>query len=233
MRTLPWVCVLVEMRAVEIGKTMPVPWKMRWCPIEENPKVRLVAAVNKLHEVGRPTKAPGRREISERLIAPRAVIGVFHDREKLDVRITKPLDVRDQLISELAVGEPAVAFLRHPLPGTQMNLVDADWFFEPVFLRPLRHPLRVVPGVVVQTSDDRSRVRPQFRSKGVRIRFQGQDSSVRSCDLKFVNRPFTQFRNEQLPDSGPPAVTHRICSTVPAVKIAHRAHAAGARCPDR
>src|SRR6516164_1443873 len=160
MRTLPWVGVLVEMRAVEIGKAMRVPWKMRWGPIEENAEAGLVATVHKFHEVGRPTKPASGREISERLITPRAVVGVLHDGEKLDVGVAKPFDVRNQLIGKLAVGKPAVAFLRHTSPGPEMNLVDTDGFFEPVLLGAFRHPLGVVPCVVVQASDHRSGVRP-------------------------------------------------------------------------
>ena len=51
----------------------------------------------------------GRREVADRLIAPAAVERMLADRHQLDVGEVGVLQVRDQLVGQLAVVEEAVA----------------------------------------------------------------------------------------------------------------------------
>src|SRR5713226_2700734 len=108
MSALARVGVFVEMSAVELGKAMSVAREMRRRPIEKDAEASLVTAVHKFHEFGGSAVAAGGGKVAESLVSPGAVEGMLHDREQLDVRVAEILDVRDELVAELAVGQPAI-----------------------------------------------------------------------------------------------------------------------------
>ena len=133
MRALARVGVFVEMRAVELREAVRVAREMRGRPIENDAEAGLMAAVDKFHEIGGRAVAAGGGEVAERLVAPGAVEGMLHDGEQLDVRVAEIFDVGDELVAEFAVGEPAIVIFGDAAPGAEMDFVDGDGRFEPVF----------------------------------------------------------------------------------------------------
>jgi hypothetical protein len=51
---------------------------------------------------------------------------MLHDREQFDMCVAEVFYVRDELIGEFVVREPAVMFFWDTLPGAEMNFVDGD-----------------------------------------------------------------------------------------------------------
>ena len=77
--------VLEQVRPVELRQGEGVFGKVRRHPVEDHPDPGLVQLVDQGHELlGRPVAAR-RREETGRLVAPRPVEGVLHQREELDV----------------------------------------------------------------------------------------------------------------------------------------------------
>ena len=99
MRALARIGVLVEMRAVELGKAVSVAREMRRRPIENDTEAGLVTAIDEFHEFGGSAVAAGGGKVAEGLVAPGAVEGMLHDGEQLDVRVAEILDIGDQLVA--------------------------------------------------------------------------------------------------------------------------------------
>src|SRR6201986_3466170 len=98
------------MRAVEFGKAEGVAREVRGRPVENDADAGLVAAVDELHEFSGSAVAAGRRVVADGLGSPRAVEGMLHDRQQLDVRVTEFLHVGNELLGKFAIAEPTVAF---------------------------------------------------------------------------------------------------------------------------
>src|SRR6266481_5268836 len=223
MRALARVGVFVEMRAVELREAMRVAREMRGSPIENDADSSLMAAIHKFHEYcGRAITAGG-GEITERLVAPGAVKGVLHDGEQLDVGVAEIFHVGDELVTELAVGQPAILFLGNAAPGAEVHFVDGDWRFEPVSLRALRNPCAVVPFVVIEAGDDRTGLGPELGTEGVGIRLERQDISIRADNFIFVDCAFVEFGEEEFPDAGRASRTRVMDAAVPTVEVTNDA----------
>src|SRR5579863_3377607 len=97
---------------------------MRGRPIENHSDARVVAAVNKEHEIGGLAEAAGYGVIAERLIYPRSIERMLHQRHELDMRVAHSLDVGNQLGGELAVREPAVSLRGVASPGPCVHFVN-------------------------------------------------------------------------------------------------------------
>ena len=129
----------------------------------------LVQGVDEVGEVVGRAEPRRRGEVADRLVAPASVERVLGDRHQLDVGEVGVLEVRDELVGELAVAEEAVAVLDLPLPRAQVNLVDRDRLVEALPLGPRGEPLLVVPGELGDVPDDRGRLGPQLRGEAVGI----------------------------------------------------------------
>ena len=159
MSPLARIGMLVEMRPVELRKTVRVAREMRGSPIEKNAEAGLMAAVDKFHEISGSAEAASSREIAERLVAPGTVVRMLHDGEQLDVRIAEVFDIWNELVAEFVVVEPAIVIFRHAAPGAEMNFVNGNRRLKPVFLRTMRNPIGVVPFVVIEACNDGASVR--------------------------------------------------------------------------
>ena len=49
---------------------------------------------------------------------------MLHDREQFDVSEAESLDVGNQFVGKLAIGEPAVVFVGPPTPGAGVEFVN-------------------------------------------------------------------------------------------------------------
>src|SRR5277367_4939137 len=143
MCALPRIGVLVKVRAIELRQAEGVTGKMRGSPVQKNAYAGLVAAVDKLHKLSGRAVAAGGSEIADGLVAPGTVERVLHDGKQLDMCVAEVFDVRNELIAQFAVVEPAVVVFGHAAPGAEVDFVDGDWRFEPILLRTLEHPQTV------------------------------------------------------------------------------------------
>src|SRR5712664_2972859 len=225
MRALARVGVLVEMRAVELGEAVSVAREMRGSPIENDAEASLVTAIHKFHEFGGSAVAAGGGKVAEGLVAPRAVEGMLHNGEQFDVGVAEILDIGDELVAELAIVEPAIMLFRDAAPGAEMDFVDGDRRFEPVFLRALSDPIRVGPFMVIEARDDGAGIGAQFRAESVGIGFEGENVAARANDFIFVDGTFGEFGDEDFPETGGAAGTHGMDATVPAIEVTHNADA--------
>ncbi|GBD19221.1 hypothetical protein HRbin27_01725 [bacterium HR27] len=156
MESLAWVGVLVEVCPVEEDQTMLVGREVRRYPVEDHADAVLMERVDQEHEVLWVAIPCSGCEVAGDLVAPRAVEGVFHHRQKLDMREAHPLHVFGELRSDFPIGEPAISLFRHAHPGTEVHFVDLHRCVERVGTSALSHPVGVTP-VVGQIPDDRSR----------------------------------------------------------------------------
>ena len=76
---------------------------MRRHPVQDHADVVLVAVVDEVTEIIRSAEATGRRVVAGGLVAPGGVVGVFGDRQQLDMAETQILDVVDQLMRQFPV----------------------------------------------------------------------------------------------------------------------------------
>ena len=109
----PGIGVLEEVRPVELGQRELVGGKVGRHPVEDHADPGAVELVDQRHEVLGVAVATGRGEEPGRLIAPRAVERVLHERQELDVREPAARHVRDQGLGQLCVAEEAARGLRH------------------------------------------------------------------------------------------------------------------------
>src|SRR5215469_17297806 len=93
MEAEPPIRVLEKMRAVEVGKAVPIGREVRWNPIENDSDATLMQIVDEKHEILGRAVASGRREITRGLISPGSVKRMLHDRQQLDVSELHALDV--------------------------------------------------------------------------------------------------------------------------------------------
>src|SRR5258708_38308324 len=162
MRALAGVVVLVEMRAVEMSKGVSVAREIGRRRIENDVEAGVVTAIDEFHEFGGSTVAAGGGKVAESLGTPGAVERMLHDGEQFDVRVAEILDVRYELFAELVVIEPTIVVFGDAAPGTEMDFVDGDGRFEPVFLRAVGDPVCVGPFMVIETRDDGAGIGTEF-----------------------------------------------------------------------
>src|SRR5580704_3671891 len=112
------------MRAVKFSETECVAREVRWRPVEDHADAGLMALVDELHEICRGTIAARRSVVSDRLVSPRAVEWMLHDRQQLDVGVAEFLHVGNQLVGKFAVSQPAIALFGIAPPAAEVNLVD-------------------------------------------------------------------------------------------------------------
>ena len=228
----PRVGVLEEVRAVEVGEPVLVAGEVRRHPVEDDPEPALVQVVDHPHQVLGRAVPPRRREVTRRLVAPRAVERVLHHRQQLDVREAERERVIGERGAELAVGERAVVLFGHATPRAEVHFVDRDRCRERAACAACRHPLVVVPGVR-EVRDLGRGVGRQLRAKRERVGLVDAESLV-SCRLDpvLVQLPGPDAGQKPFPDAGAPAARQRVRVLAPLGERTHDADALGVRRPD-
>ena len=146
MEALALVGVLVQVRAVEVGKAVAVRGEMRRHPVDDHADAALVEDVDEVHEVLRCAIARGRREVPGRLVSPRAVERVLGHRHQLDMRKAPLAHMVGEWLRNVAIRRQPIAVVAPP--RAQMHFVDRDRRVERVACAPRRHPCAVAPVVV-------------------------------------------------------------------------------------
>ena len=197
MAALHRVGVLVKRGAVEPPKPVRIVGEMPGHPVEQYAEALAVAGVDQRREIFRRAEAAGRREQPGRLVAPRAVERMLGDRHQLDVGEAHVGGIVRQLFRQLAVGQPARAFVGIAPPRAEMHLVDRHRRRQRVgvMLEPRR--LRQPCGV----DHDRGGRGPLLGRERHRIGLQRQQLPVAADDLVFVFVAGARGRHEDFPDS--------------------------------
>src|SRR6266853_3385499 len=142
---LPRIGVLIEMRTIEITESGFVLRKMGGNPIQDDADPVLMKVVDQIHEVGRRAEPACRSKVTDYLISPGAIEGMFHDGHKLDMRKACVVDVITQKRRHLAISKPPVALLGHTHPGTKVDLVNGNWRVERIVFCAIGHPGTIRP----------------------------------------------------------------------------------------
>ena len=208
--------------------------KMQRYDIENDANVRLMAAVNQLHQTVGIAVARSCGKITGCLIAPRAVKRVFGQRHQLNVREALLLDIGNELVGKLPIGEHSAVFLflrrsirgdvlGIPPPRTGVQLINAHG--TRIVLVALCHPILVVPVIVVDVKNSGCIARPQFGMKSEWVGAVNHAAFLRGCAV-FIQCSLRNIFAENGPDSMG-LVLH--VPTVPVVKIADQLHVDGVR----
>ena len=222
----------VQLGAVEHVEAGAVLGEMGRHPVEDHAQAGGMAPVDEVHEILGRAEAAGGREEAEHLVAPGAVEGVFGDGQHLDVGVAHLLDVGDEGVGHLPVGEIALAPLLVGLaaPGSEMHLVDGDRSVQGLAAGAVFHPVVVLPLVAVQVGDHRAGARPLLHEEAEGIGLV-DGLQILGGDAVLVHGKLGQARDEQRPDAGVRGM-HGVGGRIPAVEIAHHRHLAGVGRPD-
>ena len=141
----------------------------------------------------------GHGVIADGLIAPTGRKRMLADRQQLDVRVAHLLAVFDQLVGQVAIGQPAVGIVAGPPPTAQVDLVEGQRLLQPVGLPPAGHPLRIVP---MDSGSSRS---PSRRSAAAPRRRRRRDrtsrTSRRRCGFGTCRASLRSARARTIPRS--------------------------------
>ena len=95
--------IFIQRFAVEVTESVTVLDEMHRNHVEDNADVLAVAFVDEFHQILALAITGSTAEITTGLISPAAVERMFVQRHQLNVRKTMLLDVRNQLLRQLAV----------------------------------------------------------------------------------------------------------------------------------
>ena len=221
--------VLVQMRSVEVRQAVLVGGEVRRHPVEDHAETALMQMVDQEHQILRRPEPARRREISRRLVAPRAVERMLHDRQQLDVGEAEVERVVGELRRDVAIAEPAL--IRSATPRAEVDLVDRHRRRQPVPLRARGEPLGVAP-VVGEIPHDRAGLGRCLRPERERVGLVDAVAVVARTDVEFVGLAFVRPFDTPRPDPGGCDGLERSGSRIPAVEVADHGNALGVRSPD-
>ena len=219
---------LVAARAVKLVKTVLVLREMRRDPVEDHAEALPVAFIHEAHQLLRRAVAVRRRVIARHLIAPRRVVGIFHDRQQLDMRIAHVLDIGDQLRRQIvpAVGAP----VGMALPGAGVNLIDVERPVQRVLLLPARAVRAVVPGEAVRRLQHAGGVRQRLAARAVGVGLIDLPP-VLAGHAVFIGSAGLRINRKSLPDAVRDLLHGQIL-LIPEIEIPDHADRLGLRRPD-
>ena len=222
--------VLIKGSAVESRQCIGILRKMGWNPIQQHADTAAMQIIDEEAEVVGRAEAGARRKIPGALIAPGGVQGMLGDGKELDMGKTQ----LDHIIRELLGEDPVIEKLtvRTALPGSQMDLVNREGGMLPIRFRARRQPGLIGPTEATLRTDETGRLRPFLKRLRVRVDLD-VDVGRTIADLVFVEAALPDSGDEEFPNTGAAAHTHRVGAPVPLIEISDDAHALGTRRPDR
>ncbi len=233
MTALPRVGVLVEMRSVEEPEPVLVVGEVGGHPVEQDSYASLVQRVDKEHEVVRRSEAARRREVADRLIAPRPIEGMLSDRQQLDVRVAHLAHVLCQRWRHFPVREPPVPLIRRAAPRTEVQFIHRHGRRQHVCVPPTFDPCVVAPTVAIQFGHPRGRAWSNLGRKTVRIGALRHELVHSRHDPVLVRFAGTDPGNEPFPDARLRAQLERRCSRAPLIEVGNHIDLMGVGCPHR
>jgi hypothetical protein len=100
MMAEPWVGMVVEVRAVELGKSMRIVRKVSGSPVHEHTDSGLMGRIDEGHKVFGGSVPAVHCEVAGGLIAPGSIKRVLGNWQQFDVGIAHILHVRDEVLCE-------------------------------------------------------------------------------------------------------------------------------------
>jgi hypothetical protein len=230
MLAFAFVGVFVERRSIEATEREIVLRKVRRHPVDDDADPVLMAVVHEILEVVRGAVTRGGREVAGDLVTPRRVERVLGDGHQFDVREAEAFHVIDQTRGNLTIREGAISLFGNAHPRAEVELVDRNRQPRGILRRALLHESLIAPRILRASDACGARWRKlHFASKGVGL---GAKGAFFGANLVLVEGPWSDSRNEQLPDPRAPERAHRQEPTVPAIEVADDADALRVRRPD-
>ena len=177
MEALAGIGMFVKRGAVEPRQAMLVGGEMRRRPVKNHAEAGGVRAVDEAREARRFAESAGRRKKTDRLVAPGLVERMLADRQKLEMGVTHPRGVRDQLVGEFVIGEKPSVLPAPPRP--EMNLVDRHRLAARFALAAPGHIRGVGPGKIGAVGHHRGGRGPELGLEAERIGLERQQARRR------------------------------------------------------
>ena len=233
--------VLKQHVAVKGGKAVGVGAKTAGHPVHDHADARLVARIDKVHELLRAAVARRGGVIAGRLVAPGAIEGMLHKRHDLDMRVAHVAHVVHELYRQVVVGVELAALrgegihgagvvavlvrlaLRRvavALPRANMHLVDVERLRHVVMAGAALEPRGVVPLVAIEGPQYAGGTRRALGLKGVRIGLVELFALV-GLDKVLIELALLGVRNKAFPNSARMHGYQRVGFLVPVVKFAN------------
>ena len=115
--------VLKQHVAVKGGKAVGVGTKTAGHPVHDHANARLVACIDKMHELLRVAITRRGGIVASRLVAPGAIEGMLHERHDLDMRIAHVAHVVHELHRQIVVGIELAALRGEGIHGARIVAV--------------------------------------------------------------------------------------------------------------
>ena len=208
-------------------------------PVHDHSNARLVACIDKVHELLRVAVARRGGVVAGRLVAPGAVEGMLHKRHDLDMRVTHVAHVVHELNRQVVVGVKLAALrgegvhgagvvavlvglalwrVAVALPRANMHLVDVKRLRHVVMAGTALEPCGVVPLVAVEGPKHARRSRRALGLKGVRIGLVELFALV-GLDEILIELALLGARNKAFPNSARMHGHQRVGLLVPIVEF--------------
>ena len=233
--------VLKQHVAVKGGKAVGVGAKTAGHPVHDYADARLVASIDKVHELLRVAVARRGGVVAGRLVAPGAIEGMLHERHNLDMSVAHVAHVAYELHRQVVVGVELAALrgegihgtgvvavlvrlaLRRvavALPRANMHLVDVKGLRHVVVAGAALKPRGVVPLVAIEGPQHAGGTRRALGLKGVRIGLVELFALV-GLDKVLIELTLLGARNKAFPNSARMHRHQRVGLLIPVVKFAN------------
>ena len=233
--------VLKQHVAVKGGKAVGVGAKTAGNPVHDHADARLVARIDKVHELLGVAVARRGGVVAGRLVAPGAIEGMLHKRHDLDMRVAHVVHVVHELHRQVVVGVELAALrgegvhgsgviavlvglaLRRvavALPRANMHLVDVERLRHVVMAGAALEPSGVIPLVAIEGPQHARGTRRALGLKGIRIGLVKLLALV-GLDEIFIELALLGTRNKAFPDSARMHGHQRVGFLIPVVKFAN------------
>ena len=244
--------VLKQHVAVKGGKAVGIGAKTTGHPVHDHADARLVARIDKVHELLRVAIARRGGIIAGRLVAPGAIEGMLHERHDLDMCVAHVAHVVYELYRQVVVGVELAALrgegvhgtgvvaelvrlaLRRvavALPRSDMHLVDVERLRHVVVAGAALEPSGVVPLIAVEGPQHAGGTRRALGLKGIRIGLIELFPLV-CLDQILIKLALLGTRNKAFPNSARMHGHQRVGFLIPVVKFANDMHALYIRRPN-
>ena len=233
--------VLKQHVAVKGCKAVGVGAKTAGHPVHDHADARLVARIDKVHELLRVAVARRGGVVAGRLVAPGAIEGMLHKRHDLDMRVAHVAHVVHELHRQVVVGVKLAALrgegihgagvvavlirlalwcVAVALPRANMHLVDVKRLRHMVVAGAALEPRGVVPLVAIEGPQHARGARRTLGLKGVRIGLVELFALV-GLDEVFIELALLGTRNKAFPNSARMHGHQRVGLFIPVVKFAN------------